>query len=445
MRVTNRTIMLILVFDVNVQPSGNIMFIIEAYLLQAKYSVKELQDINRETKKEAKAKKYQRSKKQKNIVKHVSTEHRPSGEIDKIINTMNEIRHKSIWDCMWMMADNIKEEVYIFRQMKPYFKNQNQVEQDIQDYIEATFEHYDEQYDYSMKEIVWTTNFLLYNTNICINEEVENLKKHLSEMENAGAYAQNLYCLYFNHLLRQLPEEVSVVPDGVLVDDGQSVRDYFEHMYGDEIPEKFNQRIEVLSIRDYFDDMYSDERWETLKVEDLPEDWLFPFKDPYLLKEDKFEDDFTIFLKKLCISCGQKFKNPTELLQHLRSKSVHCGKSGNEALLKALRQNLKPSKSKILQRKNILEYFHSSETESEKFSDSDNSVAGLKFFSDSEYSSADELVLQMKNSSRNQRFCCRGCLQYFKNQSILKHLKSPKLKGASKFNDFNTLLLLSFQ
>ena len=120
------------------------MFIIEAYLLQAKYSVKELQDINRETKKNANAKKYQRRKKQKNIVKPVYTEHRPPEEIDKIINTMKQIRQKSIWNCMWIMADNTKEEVYIFRQMKPYYKNQNQVEQDIQDYIEATFKHYDE-------------------------------------------------------------------------------------------------------------------------------------------------------------------------------------------------------------------------------------------------------------------------------------------------------------
>ena len=238
--------------------------------------------------------------------------------------------------------------------MKPYFRNQSHVEEDIQEFIEATFTHFDDEYDHAMKEIIWTIEFLLSNPSVSINEEVEELKEHLSQMHYPhppfmGAYSNNLFCLYFHNILRQLPE-VHEVTEGQSVSDhfeeiyGDELPDRFEEMYEDELPEEVKRKIACPSIKDYFKDKYENELWDFMT--DFPDDWLFPFEDPDLLEEDNFEDEFTSFLRTLCKGCGQKFKS-NSILKHLEHPDVKCSQYYEYIEMKHL--NSKVPKSKILQ------------------------------------------------------------------------------------------------
>ena len=104
-------------------------------------------------------------------------------EIETIIKIMKEIRESSFIQCLWVMADDLKSDVHILRKMKSYFRNQNHVEQDIEEFIHASFTYFNDEYDYEMKEIVWTMEFLISNPSMSIDEEVENLKSYLSSRE----------------------------------------------------------------------------------------------------------------------------------------------------------------------------------------------------------------------------------------------------------------------
>ena len=134
-------------------------------------------------------------------------------EIETIIKIMKEIRESSFVQCLWIMADDLKSDVHILRKMKSYFRNQNHVEQDIEEFIHASFTYFNDEYDYEMKEIVWTMNFLISNPSMSIDEEVENLKSYLSSRElhydsynDIDNYYYKLLDLYFENLLKQLPE-----------------------------------------------------------------------------------------------------------------------------------------------------------------------------------------------------------------------------------------------
>ena len=296
------------------------------------YSQKERDELKTKCnlrRKEKQAQSYKKNKEAKFV--------RSPGEIEIIIKTMKGIRQSSFYQCMWQMSDNVKSDVYILRKMKPYFRNQSHVEEDIQDFIESTFTYFDDEYDYIMKEIVWTMDFLLSNPSLSINEEVQDLKSYLSAMEwHTEAYSKipiynyELFEVYFQNLMRQLPEVSKLI-------EGGSVRDYFEDMYDeDEIPKK-------LIIKDYFEDKYGNEHIvDDKELKDLPDDWLHPFKDPDLLHWDDFEDEFTLYLQTLCRGCGKKFK---VILQHLVKPEVICSKYYEQDEMKSLKHN---SKSKIL-------------------------------------------------------------------------------------------------
>ena len=263
---------------------------------------------------------------------------RQPGEIETIIQAMKKIRKFSFYRCMWKMADDLKSHVYMLRKMKPYFSNQSHVEEDIQEFIQATLSYFDDEYDYTMKEIVWSMDFLLSNTSLSIDEEVENLERYLTSMEwhidsysNIPSYNYELYDLYFQNLLKQLPEVSEL-------NEGGSARDYFEEI-GIEGPEK-------ILVKDYFELKYG-EYTDDEELKDLPDDWLYPFKDPDLLHYDDFEDEFTLFLQTLCRGCGKKFK---VILQHLIKPEVICSKYYEQDEMKSLKHNSKvqPQKSKIL-------------------------------------------------------------------------------------------------
>ena len=95
-------------------------------------------------------------------------------EIETIIKIMKEIRELSFVQWVRIMADHLKSDVHILRKMKSYFRNQIHVEQDIEEFIHATFTYFNDEYDYEMKEIVWTMEFLLSNPSMSIEEEVKN-------------------------------------------------------------------------------------------------------------------------------------------------------------------------------------------------------------------------------------------------------------------------------
>ena len=173
---------------------------------------------------------------------------------------------------------------------------------DIEEFIHATFTYFNDEYDYEIKEIVWTMEFLLSNPSMSIDEEVKNLKSYLISREGhydsynkIPFYKSQLFDLYFENLLKQLPE-VTELNEGVKV----LVKDYYEHIY---------------------DGLYY--ILDDAELENLPNNWLYPFLDPNLLHYDNFEDDFTSFLKTICRGCGKKFKI---ILQHLANPEVMCKK-----------------------------------------------------------------------------------------------------------------------
>ena len=240
-------------------------------------------------------------------------------EIETIIKIMKEIRESSFIQCLWVMADDLKSDVHILRKMKSYFRNQNHVEQDIEEFIHASFTYFNDEYDYEIKEIVWTMEFLLSNPSMSIDEEVKNLKSYLSSREwhydsynKIPFYKSQLFDLYFENLLKQLPEVTEL-------NEGGSVRDYFEKII------KIDNWSDKVLVKDYYEHIYDGLYYilDDAELENLPNNWLYPFLDPNLLHYDNFEDDFTSFLKTICRGCGKKFKN---ILQHLANPEVMCKK-----------------------------------------------------------------------------------------------------------------------
>ena len=235
-------------------------------------------------------------------------------EIETIIKIMKEIRELSFVQWVRIMADHLKSDVHILRKMKSYFRNQNHVEQDIEEFIHASFTYFNDEYDYEMKEIVWTMNLLLSNPSMSIDEEVKNLKSYLDSLQwDIDHYYYGLLDLYFENLLKQLPEVTELNEESYL-----NARDYFEEIGIDNLSDK-------VLVKDYYEDIYDkiDYKLDDAELENLPNNWLYPFLDPNRLHYDNFEDDFTSFLKTICRGCGKKFKN---ILQHLANPEVMCKK-----------------------------------------------------------------------------------------------------------------------
>ena len=166
-------------------------------------------------------------------------------EIETIIKIMKEIRESSFIQCLWVMADDLKSDVHILRKMKSYFRNQSHVEQDIEEFIHATFTYFNDEYDYEIKEIVWTMEFLLSNPSMSIDEEVKNLKSYLNSKlwDFDLKYKSQLFDLYFENLLKQLPEVTEL-------NEGGSVRDYFEKII------KIDNWSDKVLVKDYYEHEY---------------------------------------------------------------------------------------------------------------------------------------------------------------------------------------------
>ena len=275
-------------------------------------------------------------------------------EIETIIKIMKEIRELSFVQWVWIMTDHLKSDVHILRKMKSYFRNQNHVEQDIEEFIHASFTYFNDEYDYEMKEIVWTMEFLLSNPSMSIDEEVKNLKSYLSSREwhydsynKIPFYKSQLFDLYFENLLKQLPEVTEL-------NEGGSVRDYFEEI-------KIDNWSDKVLVKDYYEHIYDGLYYilDDAELENLPNNWLYPFLDPNLLHYDNFEDDFTSFLKTICRGCGKKFKI---ILQHLVKPEVMCKNFYKQDEMESLKHNSIVQKFKILlydkNQTNYIDFLH---------------------------------------------------------------------------------------
>ena len=227
---------------------------------------------------------------------------------------MKEIRSDAFTAVFGEMENTVKMSVFIFRQIKPYFANENDVEEDIQEYIEKSFDDLKEFYDLSMQEIIWTMDFLLSNPNLSATKEIEDLKSFLTNFEfdlNIGIHEfQQFLCeTYEKNLLRQLPEKIS---------------------------NDFNLKI-------HYEDYYVNVDLDNIDLKDF---W-YPFENPNLLEEEDFEDDFTMYLEMLSENiickgkqCGRKFKSFT-ILKHLNHPSVTCKKDYDHSEIMELENDSK--------------------------------------------------------------------------------------------------------
>ena len=216
---------------------------------------------------------------------------RPKDECEEIIKAIEEIRI----DC-FVHRDGIFEdsESYIleFKDMKPFFNNQDDVEDDIQEYIKITIEGHNDVYHQCMREIVWTLDFLLSYPNVSIAKEIEDLKKFIKTISNTfwekDYYFQGVYDkMYQENLFRQLPKEIQ---------------------------REFEQRNK--------DDYYVE-----IDNENTSYLWL-PFEDPTDWYWDNYEDEFVTYLEMiretvLCKGCGKRF-NGNSILKHLGHPKVKC-------------------------------------------------------------------------------------------------------------------------
>ena len=139
-----------------------------------------------------------------------------------------------------------------------------------------------------------------------------------------------------------------------------------------------------------------------------------------------------MFLRTICKGCGQKFQSDT-LLQHLRSQNVNCTQYYDNIEIKALRTKHKTLKSKILQyvdSRNEEEDFEEVELPLDILTDmmTDCSDKDSDNSSESNDRLHDKFIIKMKKSSDLADIYCRSCLKCFKNYTILKHLKSPKVQ-----------------
>ena len=245
---------------------------------------------------------------------------RPREEIEKIIKAMTEIRETSIQHCILQMNDNIKYDVCILREMKKFFRNQEHVEHDIKEFIKETLTQFNFEYEYSMKEVVWTMDFLLSNPHVSIHEEVKDLKIHLSDIEfpyqAIPDYSRSLFDIYKNNVIRQLPEEV---------------KNHFQFKYG-------NDTLTTREIYQYpQQNQPSIYHYIDVKLKDLGNNYLCPYKDPnILINEENYVDEFTIYLKNLCKICGKIFIHK---LKHLENPDVSCAQYYDELEIQALKQN----------------------------------------------------------------------------------------------------------
>ena len=183
-----------------------------------------------------------------------------------------------------------ERKIVLFREMKPYFSNQNDMEDDIKEYIGKTVEEHKEIYHMCMKEMVWTLDFLLSNPHVNVENELEDLRAFMRP--NNENYLKEFQAIqdkmYQQHFMMQLPNEIQ---------------------------EEFEKKI----AGNYYDEYFLDGP--------IPDLW-FPFEDPTELNCATYEDVLMIYLKMLseyvfCKKCGKKFK-ANSILKHLQHPFVNC-------------------------------------------------------------------------------------------------------------------------
>ena len=258
---------------------------------------------------------------------------RPKEEIDTIIKTMKEVREHSMQMCMNQLSEFVKMFVYMLREMKEFFNNHALVEMDIQEYIATTFLEFNDVYDHSMKEIVWTMEFLLSNPSVSIDEEVADLKNYLfyqTLSDYLMHFPGNNVEAYKDNIMRQLPEKVR---------------------------KKFQKKID----REYYINM-------GYPGDDFPEYILYPFQDPAefwyfegypdlplpkTCYKKNFVDEVTLYLDHLCKVCGKHF---TSVPKHLSNPSITCGKHFSKQEMEEIKvQPEEVSKFQNFSKSNILQ------------------------------------------------------------------------------------------
>ena len=132
---------------------------------------------------------------------------RSKEECQRLINTMKDFRTGSFFGRGSAMCCIIEPYIIQFREMKPYFSNQDDVEDDIQEYIAKISEEHSEIYDLCIKEVVWTIDFLLSNPHVNAEKEIKDLHVFYNEIQNYD-FQEILNQMYQHHFMRQLPKEI---------------------------------------------------------------------------------------------------------------------------------------------------------------------------------------------------------------------------------------------
>ena len=192
--------------------------------------------------------------------------------------------------------------VFTLREMKHHFINPNDVEEAIQEYIARVYSDLCEIYDLSIREIVWTLDFLLSHPNASIDREIEDLQIYLMTMRH-DSFWKFQFGLHEN----------------------------YEKDFMEQLPKKIRQKFSDLMESDYYGIHGLPDEYDNAS------DYWSPFMDPRMLEEDKCVDEFTLYIEQLepilknilkhscviCNGCGGRYDTKT-ILKHLSHPLVKC-------------------------------------------------------------------------------------------------------------------------
>ena len=238
----------------------------------------------------------------------VSDTTRSKQEIEYITRNLKKLRKKMFLFRTHQMCNPkcglVPEFVTYFRAMKQFFNNPNDLEDDIQEFIEVTFSALTKIYDEGMAAITYLMDWLLEDPSLCMKNKIAELDEHLHTMRMIAQF--RVYSSKKNHSDHlQLQAQLS---------------DLYEYHIMKQLPVETKNACEIANAEGCFG---------TLPEYSVPgpEFWS-PFMDPKTLELETYEDEFTRFLEmkwlfndQYCV-CQKRFDHHS-ILKHI-SHTVKC-------------------------------------------------------------------------------------------------------------------------